>query len=204
MSQASTQDIMDCPVCKKPMRKPPKNWPEPGKRGHWGCLHCGVVFQVASRDPDPLRAKAIAELERCCTIIKEGKEAVPRFAVECPEGDFVVFCPLPDDDAERLKRMQIVKRLLACKMATAFVFSGEMKEPDVVTAVAVTQDRVFAHFKVITRAPLGFVADGTLKGRDEIGDGLPDMLPTGTSEISAGEMAELERVVREWHPGSFA
>ena len=116
----------------------------------------------------------------------------------------MVFCPLPDDDAERLKRMQIVKRLLACKMATAFVFSGEMKEPDVVTAVAVTQDRVFAHFKVITRAPLGFVADGTLKGRDEIGDGLPDMLPTGTSEISAGEMAELERVVREWHPGSFA
>lgn len=199
-----TQDMMPCPVCKKPMGKPPKDVGANGQRGHWGCLHCGVVFQVAYGDPDPLRAKAIAELERSCAIIKDGYEVVPRFVVECPEGDFVVFCPLQGDEAERVKRMEIVKKLLAGKMATAFVFSGEMKEPDVVSAVAVTKDRVFAHYKGMTRSPLRFVAEGTLNGRDEVGDEIPDMLPTGKSEVSAGEIAELERVVREWHPGSFA
>ena len=58
---------------------------------------------------------------------------------ETPEGDWTLFVPLPDDVAERERRMRLLYGFMAWKSATAFVLSTELKLPDVVLAAAVTR-----------------------------------------------------------------
>ena len=79
---------------------------------------------------------------RACWIEVSLEEVVPRFRVVCPEGDWTVFVPLPDDVSERERRMKLLSGFMAWKSATAFVVSSELIEPDVKLTAAVTRGDV--------------------------------------------------------------
>ena len=45
-------------------------------------------------------------------VVLGGEEVVPRFRVICPDGEWTVFVPLPDDIGERHDPTPISKRLI--------------------------------------------------------------------------------------------
>ncbi|MCZ7594274.1 MAG: hypothetical protein M5U16_04660 [Hyphomicrobium sp.] len=53
------------------------------------------------------------ELQLSTAIVLAREEVVPRFRVLCPEGDWTLFVPLPDDIGERQRRMQLVYGFMA-------------------------------------------------------------------------------------------
>ena len=48
-----------------------------------------------------MRKVLLNELQLSVAILLSREEVVPRFRVICPEGDWTVFVPLPDDIGER-------------------------------------------------------------------------------------------------------
>jgi len=74
-----------------------------------------------------VKEKVIDELRLSVSIVLSREEVVPRFRVMCPEGDWTVFVPLPDDIGERQRRMQLIYGFMAWKSATGFVMSSELR-----------------------------------------------------------------------------
>lgn len=66
-----------------------------------------------------MKEKILDELRFSTGIVLSREEVVPRFRVICPEGDWTVFVPLPDDIGERQRRMQLVYGFMAWKSARA-------------------------------------------------------------------------------------
>lgn len=125
-----------------------------------------------------------------------GHEVTPRFLINLPSEDVTLFCPLPDDEAERSRRLNLVRTYMAAKLARGFVMSTELHEPDAISSVAVTRDGVAGGLRLIQREPFQ-IGQTIWLNRDQIGDDVPRLLPDRYEELSAGDMALLERAVRE-------
>lgn len=108
------------------------------------------------------------ELAFSVDVIRDGHEVVPRFHIDTPDGAFVVLCPLPDDINVRFARMELVSKFMASKLATRFVMSSELMEPDAVSAIGVTRTDTLAGVRLITRKPLAF-GDVQWLGSDQVG-----------------------------------
>ncbi|MFV0550837.1 MAG: hypothetical protein ACK5L6_02785 [Anaerorhabdus sp.] len=91
-----------------------------------------------------MHASIDKELAFSCGVIRDGHEVVPRFMISTPDGDFTIFCPLPDAHEVRLARLGLVSRFMSYRMATSFIMSSELVEPDAVTAVGVSRRHAVA------------------------------------------------------------
>lgn len=94
------------------------------------------------------------ELRFSVGIVLAREEVVPRFRVMCPEGDWTVFVPLPDDIGERQRRMQIVYGFMAWKSATSFIMSTKLVRPDCVLSAGIGRTDVLVAARPILRKPL--------------------------------------------------
>lgn len=101
-----------------------------------------------------MRDLLLDELRFSAGIVLSREEVVPRFRVICPEGDWTVFVPLPDDIGERQRRMQLLYGFMAWKSATAFIISTELVRPDCVLSAGIGRGEVVVAARSILRKPL--------------------------------------------------
>lgn len=143
----------------------------------------------------------LVERELCfsCGVIRDGHDVVPRFLVVTPDGEYTIFCPPPDSKEVRFARMNLVRRFMTYKLATSFVMSSELVDPDAVSAVAVARGAAIAGVKLIERKPLQFSGTQWLDA-DQIGDEVPSLLPARHEELSAAEIAEIEAAIKAFSP----
>lgn len=147
-----------------------------------------------------MRASIEKELAFSCGVIGDGHEVVPRFFITTPDGDYTIFCPLPDAYEVRIARLGLVSRFMAYRMATRFVFSGELLEPDAVSAIGVSRRLAIAGVRLIERSPLTFSPTQWIEDVDEIGDEIPSLFPREVEELSAVQIVELETAIRAFSP----
>ena len=83
---------------------------------------------------------------------------------------------------------------MAWKMATAFVLSGELRDPDAISSFAVSRDERMGLLRRIERGPPISFGDPASLGESHIEDGLIVLLPRGATTLTAELAAELERV----------
>jgi hypothetical protein len=140
-----------------------------------------------------MKDKILEELQFSVGIVLGGEEVVPRFRVICPDGEWTVFVPLPDDIGERQRRMQLLYGFMAWKSAIAFVMSSELQVPDCVIAGAVGRDGVLAAARSILRKPLTV---GPIEWLPEsaVGEEVVALLPRGRVTLDRETEAELVRV----------
>lgn len=143
------------------------------------------------------------ELAFSCNVIRDGHEVVPRFLIKTPDGEATIFCPLPDDVNVRFARMNLVSRFMAYKLATGFVLSTELVEPDCVSAIGVVREGAIAGVKMIERKPLKFGPTEWLSG-EQVGDEIPSLFPKVHEELSSGDVHDIETAIKEFSPDTFA
>ena len=139
-----------------------------------------------------LRKVLLNELQLSVAIVLSREEIVPRFRVICPEGDWTVFVPLPDDIGERQRRMQLVYGFMAWKSATAFVMSSELIEPDCVISAAIDRNDVLVAARPIARKPLT-VGPAEWLPRSAVGEEVVALLPRGRVNLDPETEAALVR-----------
>ncbi len=135
------------------------------------------------------------ELARSRAIIADGSELVPRFRLVAEDGETLIFVQLPDDLAERNKRMDLVQSYMAVKMVRSFVMASELMEPDASMAIGVSHNFCEAAMQVIKRKPLSFDAPAWLD-RSSVGDEIPAMLPPRVANVSDEQIAMVEHLVK--------
>lgn len=86
---------------------------------------------------------------------------------------------------------------MAWKMATGFVLSGELRDPDAITAFAVARDVRQGMMRLISRGPPISFGEITELDESDIEDGLMALLPRGETTMTAEMVAELECVFGE-------
>lgn len=89
-----------------------------------------------------MKEKLLEELRFSACIVLAGEEVTPRFLVFCPEGEWHVLVPLPEDIEVRQLRMRLLRGFMAWKSATAFIMSSQLAAPSVIASIAVGQDQV--------------------------------------------------------------
>jgi hypothetical protein len=139
-----------------------------------------------------MKDKILEELQFSVGIVLGREEVVPRFRVMCPDEEWTIFVPLPDDIGERQRRMQLVYGFMAWKSAVAFVMSSELQVPDCVIAGAVSRDGVLVAARPIVRTPLTV---GPIEWLPEsaVGEEVVALLPRGTVTLDAETEAALVR-----------
>lgn len=125
-----------------------------------------------------MRNLLLDELRLSAGIVLAREEVVPRFRVMCPEGDWTVFVPLPNDIGERQRRMQLIYGFMAWKSATTFVMSTELVVPDCVLSAGIGRSEVLIVARSIFRKPLTL---GPVEWLDPsaVGEEVVALLPRG-------------------------
>jgi len=84
-----------------------------------------------------LRNLMLEDLERGLAIFRAGHEIVPSWRILSPEGDFVIVTRFdPDKPDQREQMLALVPRLMAWKLATAFVSA---RAPEAIPAACCSQ-----------------------------------------------------------------
>ena len=135
------------------------------------------------------------ELAFSCGVIRDGHEVVPRFLINTPDGGYTIFCPLPDSIEVRFAHMNLVSRFMVYRMATSFVMSSELEEPDAVSSVFVRGGEAEAGVRLIERDPLKFSSTMWLDA-EQIGDEVPSLLPSKFEELSAAEIHDIDTAIK--------
>jgi hypothetical protein len=139
-----------------------------------------------------VRDLLLDELRFSAGIVLSREEVVPRFRVMCPEGDWTVFVPLPDDIGERQRRMQLLYGFMAWKSATAFIMSTELVQPDCVLATGIGRSEVLIAARPILRKPLTLGPVEWLD-RSAVGEEVVALLPRGKVTLDRDTEAALVR-----------
>lgn len=142
---------------------------------------------------ESLRAIVVAELKLSASVVLGGAEVTPRLRVISPEGQWTILAPLPDDMAERQRRLQLLHRFMAWKSATAFVLSTELMEPTFIVSTAVWREAAIAAGRPYITKPLT-VGPVEWLPRNLIGDQIPALLPHVRTVLDAEAVNELQRV----------
>jgi hypothetical protein len=140
-----------------------------------------------------LRRVLREELSLSEAIVRDGYDVIPRFRIFAPEGQFVILLQISDDADDRRRRMDLIERFLAWKMATSFVVSGEAHRSDRLSAFAVTPGECYGRTRRIEgKAPLTL---GPLRrlGAADVAPEFLAMLPRRETIMSVEMVAELER-----------
>ena len=140
------------------------------------------------------REIVLADLLRAQRLILHIQDEIdPQFRIASPEGDWWIGMTLADDLRERERQMSLVSRFMQWKLSPAFTIASELKEPDAVHCVGVSQRECHGVLSLISRKPIKFSSELWLT-RAQIGDELRSMLPKERAELDARAIAELE----EW------
>jgi hypothetical protein len=108
---------------------------------------------------------ALADLRRAQRLItKVGDEIDPQFRIASAEGEFWIALTLPDEQAERARRLALVSDFMALKCSPGFVLATEIAEPDAIVAIGVTHAQCIGVLSRISRKPLTFAQEEWLDG----------------------------------------
>jgi hypothetical protein len=149
-------------------------------------------------DPRNFRELVEADLRRGARlIIKVQDEIDPQFRFATPEGDFCIAVTLPRDPYGRKVIFRNLSLFMAWKQAAAFTLASELFEPDAVYCVGITYKERAACLARIRREPKPWSTKnfGEIEWLPEssIDPLLLDMLPKGAREITARDLATLEK-----------
>jgi hypothetical protein len=138
-----------------------------------------------------MRDKLLEELRLSASIVLAGEEVTPRFLVICPDGDWSVLVPLPEDIGVRQLRMQLLYGFMAWKSATAFIMSSQLTTPSVIASIAVDRDAVHCAVRPLLQKPRTL---GPIEWwpEERIGAEIVALLPRG--EVSIDPQAEADLV----------
>lgn len=139
-----------------------------------------------------MRDLLLDELRFSAGIVLSREEVVPRFRVITPEGNWTVFVPLPDDIGERQRRMQLVYGFMAWKLATAFIMSTELMQPDCVLSAGIGRGEVLVAARPILRKPLTLGSVEWLPS-SAVGEEVLALLPHGRVALDRETEAALAR-----------
>jgi hypothetical protein len=134
-----------------------------------------------------LRDTILAELDLSQRIIRSHFEVVPRFTIFAPDGAHTATVELPDDPAERNKRLLAVRSYMILKAAHSFVLADEIIEPDAISVIAVTRSDVVGALQLIHRKPFRFEAPEWF-GRDNVSDEVLALLPPRHLTVTLEEL----------------
>ena len=136
-------------------------------------------------------------------IVEDGAEMTPAWRIETTEGAFLILTRFDTDKAEqRAKAMTLISRFMAWKMATSFVLTAETwlgaektrSGDEALLAVGVSRHERLAVLQRILRGDAVAFSTPMWLAPHHVDDQYFAMLPTGSTEVSAEEAAELAGV----------
>ena len=147
-----------------------------------------------------LTALMIEQIGAARTIVEDSAEVIPAWRINTPEGSYLVFTRFDHDKPERRERvLLLISRFMTWKMATSFVLTAETRLGDEITR---SGDEALLALGVSHHERLGLLE--RITGRDPVSFGTPEwlmpdqvdetyfrLLPSGASEITPEEIAEL-------------
>ena len=135
-----------------------------------------------------------------CIRDRDGAEVVPAWRITAPEGSFLVLTWFDTDKPEQRERVLfLISRFMAWRMATSFVLTAETwlgsagtrsgEEALLVVGISYHERRAamqrFRRATVVTFTPVEWLIN------EQVEEAYFKLLPTGRSEITAEEAAEL-------------
>jgi hypothetical protein len=157
-----------------------------------------AVMAYLPHDPRNVRELVLADLLRAQRLIVRIQDEIdPQFRFATPEGDYHIAVTLPSDDRERRQMLRRIATFMAWKQAVGFTLASELHQPDCVYCLGVTHKELRVCFSRIRREPRPWTEEsfGPVEwgDRSQVGQELIDLLPTGAREISAAEIAMLDK-----------
>ncbi|RUO97998.1 hypothetical protein [Hyphomicrobium sp.] len=132
------------------------------------------------------RRAPIKEFEISRQVKQDGTDIMPRFIVFCPNEECSAFIQLPEDAAERVEQLQVMKLFMIHKSASGFILCSELIEPNCLFCAAVTRTETLAAIQRIKR--------GGKFGRIEwqppecVDDVIKDLLPPKSVTITKQQL----------------
>ena len=133
------------------------------------------------------RRDILDELDVSRKVIRSGEKMMPRFYVYSPNGIYLAVMPSPKDAVMRRECFRRARLFMVWKAATGFIFSGELKIPDAISATLVTRDEVTGASQLLSRDPINF-AEPVWFGREDVEKAIIDLLPAKSVQLTADEM----------------
>jgi hypothetical protein len=132
-------------------------------------------------------------------IVENGEDVVPAWRIETPDGVFLILTPFDACKPEiRERRLFLVSRFMAWKMATSFVFTAEpwlgADGEDALHIIGVSLHERLAVVQRIKHGEDVSFSQPMWLARHHVEDRYVAMLPRGQNEITAEEAAMLARV----------
>ena len=138
-----------------------------------------------------------------CILEGPDEQLVPSWRISTPEGNFSIYTPFDEDDAEQRERaLLLISRFMLWKMATSYVLTAETwlgaeetREGDeAILVIGVSrQERLGLLQRIEERDPLRLGPPEWLQ-EEQIDEIYFDLLPGKASEITVEEIAELTAV----------
>jgi hypothetical protein len=153
-----------------------------------------------------LRNLMLEDLERGLAIFRAGHEIVPSWRILSPEGDFVIVTPFdPDKPDQREQMLALVPRLMAWKLATAFVLTTESwlgpertrSGEEAVLTIGVSRHERLGVIRRVRKTPGVAFAPPEWLPADALDENYFRLLPYGQSIVTTEEATMLAAVFGE-------
>jgi hypothetical protein len=160
-------------------------------------------------DPQTFRDLIEADLRRAAQFIVKRQAALdPQIRIGTPQGGFRIAVAFPPENYGRFTVLRLLTLFMAWKQAVSFTFASELKNPDAVVCIGVSQGERHACLARISREPRPLTAAnfGEVEwlADSAIDPALAGLLPSGAHAITAKDMAALEKWFgpRGWFPAA--
>jgi hypothetical protein len=147
-----------------------------------------------------LRDIMLDQLAVARRIVEDGAEVVPAWRITTPEGSFLVLTRFDTDKPEQRERaLFLISRFMAWRMATSFVLTAETwlgsagtrSGEEALLVVGISYHERLAAMQRFRRATVVSFAPVAWLTNEQVEEAYFKLLPTGRSEITAEEAAEL-------------
>lgn len=148
-----------------------------------------------------LQPVMLRQLANAQNIVSKGAEVVPAWAIYSPEGDYLLFTrfdPAKPDQPQRA--LNLIRRFMVWKMATAFVMvseiwlDGKATREEALLAVGVSRSMKIGALQRITHTPSVVFADVEWVPAEALDTLLTTLLPSRSETLTTEEVRELESV----------
>jgi hypothetical protein len=153
-----------------------------------------------------LRNLMLEDLERGLAIFRAGHEIVPSWRILSPEGDFVIVTRFdPDKPDQREQMLALVPRLMAWKLATAFVLTTESwlgperthSGEEAVLSIGVSRHERMGVIRRVRKTPSVEFAPPEWLPADALDENYFRLLPYGQSVVTTEEATMLAAMFGE-------
>jgi len=145
----------------------------------------------------------LEQLATARRIVEDGHEVVPAWRITTAEGTFLILTRFDTDkDKQRDRAQLLISRFMAWKMATSFVLTeatwlGAQRTrvgDEALLAVGVSHHERLAAIQRIRRGDALSFGEAQWLQPHQVDGAYFRMLPTGATEFSSQETAELARI----------